>query len=79
MATLKVILLAIGILGLALFGMALKIIFGKTKTFSGGSCQSHPDALKDKGVSCGCGGEATCSTDEKIAEDLPALSVKSYT
>lgn len=79
MVTLKVILLAIGILGLALFGMALKTIFSKDKTFTGGSCQSHPDALKDKGVSCGCGGEDACSTDEKIAEDLPNLSVKRYT
>ena len=58
---LKVLLIAIGLLVIAFAGMGIKMLFDRNAEFSGGSCSSTSDALKEKGLSCGCGGH--CSSD----------------
>ena len=54
---LKVLLIAIGLLIIAFAGMGIKLLFDRNAEFSGGSCSTTSDDLKDKGISsCGCGG-----------------------
>jgi len=62
---LKVLLIAVGLLIVAFAGMGIKMLFNKNAEFSGGSCSATSDALKEKGVSCGCGG-GHCETNESV-------------
>jgi hypothetical protein len=49
------ILLAIGLLGLAFAGLAIKILLKKNGEFSG-TCASNNPMLREEGASCGvCG------------------------
>jgi hypothetical protein len=59
---LKVVVLSLILLGLAIAGMAIKLLFDRKAKFSGGSCASTTPELEEKGITCGCGG--TCSTQE---------------
>jgi len=62
MAVLKLIVIAIVLLGLFMAGMSIRLLFKKNAKFSGGSCSSSP-TLNGKGTSCGCGG-GTCTSKE---------------
>lgn len=62
MAVLKLIVIAIVLLGLFMAGMSIRLLFKKNAKFSGGSCSSSP-TLNGKGISCGCGGGA-CTSKE---------------
>lgn len=77
MATLKLVLVAIGLLGIALFGMGFKIFFTKNGTFSGGSCQHTPE-LDAKGITCGCGGDDACDSGNSHENELKTIPVKEY-
>lgn len=58
----EVILIAVGLLVLAVGGMGIKMLFDRKAGFSGGSCQVQTEELREKGITCGCGG--TCGTGE---------------
>ena len=60
---LKILLIAFILVGLAFLGLAIRLLFDRNAEFRGGSCQSTSDGLKDKGITCGCGG-GSCNTDE---------------
>lgn len=65
MVYLKLLLLVVVLLGIAMLGFAIKIIFQKNANPINTSCGSVGDALQEKGVdACATGG---CS-DEKIEE-----------
>ncbi|MGE0077232.1 MAG: hypothetical protein AB7S48_05150 [Bacteroidales bacterium] len=57
MATLKLIVLSVGLIGLVFIGLSLKVMFGRTKK---NSCESDSS---DIGYNCGCGGGNNCSTN----------------
>lgn len=42
--------------GIAFLGLAIRLLIDRKAEFSGGSCQANTDELKDKGITCGCGG-----------------------
>ncbi len=56
----KLLLFALGLMTIALSGLALKLFFSK-KGISGGSCQAASE-LGDDRVACGCGTDS-CSTN----------------
>ena len=61
----KVILLAIALLGLAFAGIAVKIIFKKNGQFAG-TCSSNNPMLREEGAVCGlCGAKPSeqCKND----------------
>ncbi len=66
MATFKLILIAIALLGLAFAGIAVKIIFKKNGEFAG-TCASKNPLLNKEGEPCGfCGAlpEEKCKSEE---------------
>lgn len=65
MAILKIILLATALIGIALLGMGIRILFTKNGRFSGGSCQHSPE-LDKRGITCACGNESACETTENL-------------
>jgi hypothetical protein len=60
---LKILLITAILVGIAILGMAIRLLFDRKAEFSGGSCQSGAEALAEKGITCGCGG--TCNENEK--------------
>ena len=60
---LKLLLITLILVGIAFLGLAIRLIIDRKSEFSGGSCQATPDALKEKGISCGCGG-GDCQTEK---------------
>ena len=58
----EVILIAVGLLILAVGGLGIKMLFDRKAEFTGGSCQVQTEELKEKGITCGCGG--SCDTTE---------------
>jgi len=65
----KLILLTIGLLGLAIAGIAIKILVKKGGEFSG-TCASNSPFLKKEGEACGlCGASAEerCKSEESKA------------
>ena len=58
----KIILIALGLLIIAMAGMGIRMLFDRNAEFSGGSC-STSDSLKDKGITCGCGGQ--CASENE--------------
>jgi len=56
---LKVLLIAVGLLIIAMAGLGIRMLFGRNAGFSGGSCNSFPEDLREKGYKCGCGGYCT--------------------
>ena len=58
---LKVLLATFVLIVIAVAGLGIKLLFDKKAEFSGGSCNAanSSDALKAKGISCGCG-EDSC-------------------
>jgi hypothetical protein len=64
MALLKVFVLAIALVAIVFAAMSIRLLFKKNGEFSGGSCSSSP-GLRDKGVSCGCGGGRCVNTTEE--------------
>jgi hypothetical protein len=57
---LQLLILSLAIIGIALIGLSVKMIFKKQGKFTGGSCQSYGEDLKDEGIGCGCGGINSC-------------------
>ena len=53
---LKVLLITVILVVIAFLGLAIRLLIDRKAEFSGGSCQATPDALKEKGIGCGCGG-----------------------
>ena len=53
---LKILLITIILVAIAFAGLGIRLLLDRDAEFSGGSCQSNSDALKEKGISCGCGG-----------------------
>jgi len=63
MPILELLLITLVIVMLAVGGLSIRLFFSKDKEFRGGSCQSsHSSELRDKGISCGCGG-GSCATE----------------
>ncbi|MEN8202691.1 MAG: membrane or secreted protein [Bacteroidota bacterium] len=56
-------LITIILVGVAFLGLAIRLLIDRKAEFSGGSCQATPEGLKDKGISCGCGG-GNCNSDK---------------
>jgi len=52
----EVLLATLVIVGLAVAGLGIKLLFDKKAEFSGGSCQATASSkeLQDKGITCGC-------------------------
>ena len=66
MAVLKLILIAIALLGLGFAGIAVKILLKKNGKFAG-TCASNNPLLQDEGVSCSvCGAtpEEQCKKED---------------
>jgi hypothetical protein len=55
---LKILLITVILVGIAFLGLAIRLLMDRKAEFSGGSCQATPDGLKEKGITCGCGGES---------------------
>jgi len=55
----KLALLVVFLLALSFSGMAIRILFKKNASFSGGSCKGN-SGLNEKSISCGCGGTTSC-------------------
>jgi hypothetical protein len=53
---LKILLVTVILVGIAFLGLAIRLLLDRKAEFSGGNCQATPDGLKDKGITCGCGG-----------------------
>jgi len=60
---LKIILLAVGLLLLAMAGLGIKLLFNRDAEFSGGSCNTASKDLQDRGIGCGCGGHCALPED----------------
>ena len=60
---LEILILSILLLGIAIAGFSIKLLFDKKAVFKGGSCTASADELKERGISCGCGG-GHCVTNE---------------
>lgn len=60
---LKLFIIVAVLIGIAMLGMAVRILFSKKAEFSGGSCQSSPE-LNKRGITCGCGG-GTCQNQSE--------------
>ena len=60
---LKILLITFILVGLAFLGLAIRLLIDRKAEFRGGSCQASPPGLKDKGITCGCGG-GNCNTDK---------------
>ncbi len=58
----ELLILSLVLVLISVAALSIRLIFAKDKTFHGGSCRSHGEGLKDKGISCGCGG-GSCATD----------------
>lgn len=54
---LKILLISIVLLAIAFLGFGVKLLFDKKAEFAPGCASNNPE-LKEKGVSCGCGGES---------------------
>ncbi len=52
---LKLLLITVILVAIAFAGLGIRILLERNGQFSGGSCQSTSDGLKEKGISCGCG------------------------
>ena len=63
MVTLKLILLAIGLMGIVVVLFALPQWLGAKRKLKAGSCSALPNELKDRIGDCGCGTNVdTCET-----------------
>ncbi len=58
----KLLLLSIVLLGLGFAGIAIKIWAKKDGEFDG-TCSGKNVKMKEKGITCGCGKQETCSTN----------------
>jgi len=61
---LKILLITVILVGIAFLGLAIRLLIDRNAEFSGGSCQATTDGLKEKGITCGCGG-GSCQTETK--------------
>ncbi len=61
---LKLLLITVILVAIAFAGLGIRILLERNGQFSGGSCQATPDGLRDKGISCGCGGGSCGSAKE---------------
>lgn len=58
MPVLELLILSVILVLIAVLALSVRLLFTKKGSFRGGSCNSHPDGLKDQGLSCGCGAGA---------------------
>jgi len=56
MPIIELLILTIILLVIAVLALSVRLIFRKKGEFRGGSCNTHPDGLKEQGIGCGCGG-----------------------
>jgi hypothetical protein len=64
MEIIELILISIGLVILAVTGMAVRLLFVRDGKFSGGSCRSTPE-LERQGITCACGSEESCHEKSK--------------
>lgn len=62
MPIIELLILTIVLVLIAVLALSVRLIFTKKGEFRGGSCRTHPDELKNQGVSCGCGHSEACSS-----------------
>ena len=62
---LKILLITIILVGIAFAGLGIRLLLDRNAKFLGGSCQSTPDELTEKGISCGCGAGNYASEEEE--------------
>lgn len=60
----QIFLISIVLIGIALFALAIKILFVKEGKFSGGSCKVIPSDEGDE-FSCACGNPSSCDTRDQ--------------
>lgn len=63
MELINLILISIILVVLAVGAMSVRLLFKKDGKFSGGSCRSSPE-LESRGITCGCGRQEFCTSDE---------------
>ncbi len=65
---LKLILISVVLLGIGVLGIAIKIWAKKDGEFDG-TCAGKNVRMKQEGIICGCGKQKSCSTnlDNKVA------------
>ncbi len=61
---LEVLIITVILVGIAFAGLAIRLLLDRKAEFSGGSCHSTPNGLKEKGISCGCGAGGCDSNEE---------------
>lgn len=59
---LKLILISVGLLGIGVAGIAIKIWAKKDGEFDG-TCAGKNVKMKQEGITCGCGKEEKCTTN----------------
>lgn len=52
---LKILLISVILVGIAVAGLAIRVLLEKNGQFSGGNCQSAGKGSGEEGISCGCG------------------------
>ena len=63
MELINLILISVTLVILAVGAMSVRLLFKKDGKFSGGSCRSSP-GLENRGITCGCGRQESCASDE---------------
>jgi predicted secreted protein len=60
MPILELFIITVVLVLFVVLALSVRMLLTKKGEFRGGSCQSHPDGLKDQGIGCGCGSHS-CS------------------
>ena len=58
----KILIITIILVGIAVAGLAIRLLFDRKAEFSGGSCSNGTKELEERGITCGCGGQ--CYSDK---------------
>lgn len=53
----KILIITFILVGIAVAGLAIRLLLDRKAEFSGGNCSNGTQALEDKGITCGCGGQ----------------------
>jgi len=53
----KILIITIILVGIAVAGLAIRLLFDRKAEFSGGSCSNGTKELEERGITCGCGGQ----------------------
>lgn len=60
MPILELFIITVVLVLFVVLALSVRMLLTKKGEFRGGSCQSHPDGLKNQGIGCGCGNHS-CS------------------